>query len=485
MPWALKALLKTEKLKGTTDFLGGLTKEFAKQTVEDAKDVRDALSGVYNSFADESKAAAKAAEDSAKTMTKSQKLLWQNFADEIVDGQKKVEESAADTAETVKSHFEDASDAISQVNASETRTELASLGVALAEAFSLGTLSAEEYYEATEASRRKLAKLKAEADNTSDSIEGTGDAAEEAGDKQAQSFESAQSIAGVMAGHYNAITAELQGMSAAAHDSFIAMQQGVGSVNTDKATGSIAELQTELAETRQRISDLQSAANSFDPTGIGRWFNETSIDAAYIKQQFLEQKIALEELIQSYEQGDISAASFARQGKDAAGTMKLLNESDLSRLNDQIEQAEESMQSLGETSRDTLSSLQDELDRLQGRQADIDRRRYESQQDELKEQRSAAQDSGNTEAVKNLTEAIRVSDAIYQEQIKQRREDQQSAARQTSQQSPGSSLPETARQTPQRIIRLEYPGGSVNVGVDSGDESALLNALQAAGMKTV
>lgn len=150
-----------------------------------------------------------------------------------------------------------------------------------------------------------------------------------------------------MAGHYNAITAELQGMSAAAHDSFIAMQQGVGSVNTDKATGSIAELQTELAETRQRISDLQSAANSFDPTGIGRWFNETSIDAAYIKQQFLEQKIALEELIQSYEQGDISAASFARQGKDAAGTMKLLNESDLSRLNDQIEQAEESMQSLG------------------------------------------------------------------------------------------------------------------------------------------
>lgn len=92
-----------------------------------------------------------------------------------------MEESAADTAETVKSHFEDASDAISQVNASETRTELASLGVALAEAFSLGTLSAEEYYEATEASRRKLAKLKAEADNTSDSIEGTGDAAEEAG----------------------------------------------------------------------------------------------------------------------------------------------------------------------------------------------------------------------------------------------------------------------------------------------------------------
>ncbi len=61
-----------EKMKGTTDFLGGLTKEFAKQTVEDAKDVRDALSGVYNSFAKESRDAVRTADDSAKTMTRSQ-----------------------------------------------------------------------------------------------------------------------------------------------------------------------------------------------------------------------------------------------------------------------------------------------------------------------------------------------------------------------------------------------------------------------------
>ncbi|WP_257294344.1 hypothetical protein [Endozoicomonas sp. YOMI1] len=200
-----------EKLKGTTDFLGGLNREFARQTVEDAKDVRDALVGVYDSFAEESQDAVKTADDAAKTMTRSQRLLWQNYADELIAGQKQIEEATAGTAETVKSHFENAADAISQVNAAETRTELASLGVALAEVFSMGTLTAEEYYEATEASRRKLAELRAEAENTMGSIKETGDASEEAGNKQEQSFENAQSIAGVLAGHYNAITAELQG----------------------------------------------------------------------------------------------------------------------------------------------------------------------------------------------------------------------------------------------------------------------------------
>ncbi|MBO9496994.1 tape measure protein, partial [Thalassotalea sp. G20_0] len=127
-----------EKLKGTTDFLEGLTREFARQTVEDAKDVRDALVGVYDSFAEESRDAVKTANHAAKTITKSQRLLWQNYADELIAGQKRVEEATAKTAKAVKSHFENAADAISQVNAAETRTELASLGVALAEAFSQG-----------------------------------------------------------------------------------------------------------------------------------------------------------------------------------------------------------------------------------------------------------------------------------------------------------------------------------------------------------
>ncbi len=109
-----------------------------------------------------------------------------------------------------------------------------------------------------------------------------------------------------MAGHYNAITAELYSMSSAAHDSFIAMQRGISSVDTREARGDIAELKNELAETNQQLHNLRNAQQVFDATGISRWFKETAIDAAYFKRAFLEQKIAPEELFESYEQGEIN-----------------------------------------------------------------------------------------------------------------------------------------------------------------------------------
>ena len=473
-----------EKLKGTTDFLGGLTREFTRQTVEDARDVRDTLSAVYDSFAEESQDAVKTADNAAKTMTQSQRLLWQNYADELLQGQKKVKEATAETAQTVKSHFENAADALSQVNAAETRTELASLGVALAEAFSQGTLSAEEYYEATEASRRKLAELKAEAENTKDSIKETGDAAEEAGEKQEQSFENAQSISAALAGHYNAITAELTGMSSAAHDAFVAIQQGGGSVDTTAAKGSIEDLKNELKATSAEISRLQSNQYQFDVTGIGRWLNQTSTAAAYVKKQFLEQRIALEQLFESYEQGEINARSFVREAEDAAQTMNLLNQTDLDRLNNAIVSAKQNMVSLGDSSRNTLNSLQDELDELQGRQSDIEQRRYQNQRDDLRAQQAEAIANGDQEAIRNITSALRISEQVYNERRRQANNERTQALK-DRQGSAAVSAPSTASQTPQRIIRLEYPGGNVNVGVTPGDEAKLLDALKNAGMRTV
>ncbi|MBO9496627.1 hypothetical protein J7438_21445 [Thalassotalea sp. G20_0] len=43
----------------------------------------------------------------------------------------------------------------------------------------------------------------------------------------------------------------------------------------------------------------------------------------------------------------------------------------------------------------------------------------------------------------------------------------------------------TAQPAPQKIIRLEYPGGAVNANIDSTDETKLLDALRNAGMRTV
>ncbi|MBO9484674.1 hypothetical protein, partial [Salinisphaera sp. G21_0] len=217
---------------------------------------------------------------------------------------------------------------------------------------------------------------------------------------------------------------------------------------------------------------------------IGRWLNQTSTAAAYVKKQFLEQRIALEQLFESYEQGEINARKFVHEAEDAAQTMSLLNQTDLDRLNNAIVSAKQNMARLGDSSRNTLNSLQDELDELQGRQSDIEQRRYQNQRNDLRAQQAEAIANGDQEAIRNITSALRISEQIYNERRRQANNERTQALRE-SQGSTNLPAQSTASQTPQRIIRLEYPGGDVNVVVAPGDETKLLDALKNAGMRTV
>ncbi len=175
--------------------------------------------------------------------------------------------------------------------------------------------------------------------------------------------------------------------------------------------------------------------------------HEIAKNAAYVKSQYLEQKIALEELLESYEQGGTVARSFIRQGERAADTMNLLNNQDLDRLNNAIRSAEQNMDSLGDSSRNTLNGLQDELDELQGRQSDIEQRRYQTQRDDLKAQQAEAVAKGDQEAIKNITSALRISEEIYNERRRQA-QNEQARELQQSQTSHRHPLPEQSSSHP-------------------------------------
>ena len=142
------------------------------------------------------------------------------------------------------------------------------------------------------------------------------------------------------------------------------------------------------------------------------------------------------------------------------------------------------MDSLGDSSRNTLNSLQDELDELQGRQSDIEQRRYKAQRDDLKAQKAEAIAKGDQEAIKNITSALRISEQIYSERLRQANNEKAKALQENSA-STAKPVLQSVQQAPQKIIRLEYPGGAVNVGIDSTDETKLLEALRNAGMRTV
>ena len=464
------------KMQEATNYLRSLGYEFARQTAEDANTVKDSLVGIYEVLTDRH-------EQSQQTIRRASKLTSGQIQNDQEQQQQAIEQTGktGDQAATkIKTAFTGAADAMNQINGAETRNELASLGVTLAEALTAGVISQEEYYQATEASRAKLAEFNKEAEKTSKTIKNAGDTAEEAGEQQTDAMENASSIASMMAGHYNAITAKLYSMSSAAHDLFIAMQRGIGSVDTREARGDIAELKNELKETNQQLHSLRNAQQVFDATGISRWFKETAIDAAYVKREFLEQKIALEELFETYEQGEINNRAFVREAERAAQTLNLLNQQDLDKLNSAIASAKQSMASLGDSSRNTLNSLQDELDQLQGHQSDIEQRRYQNQRDDLKAQRAEATAKGDQEAIKNLTSALRLSEQIYNERVRQANNEKAKTAQER-----GSTAPRDQRPSPQKIIRLEYPGGDVNVGIAPNDETKLLEALKNAGMRTV
>ena len=156
------------------------------------------------------------------------------------------------------------------------------------------------------------------------------------------------------------------------------------------------------------------------------------------------------------------------------------------------------MDRLADSTQNTLDGSQNELDRLQGKNDAIEQRQYESRQRDLKAQLNEARATGDSDAVGNLQKALSLNKQIYQEKRKQlkdqQREEQQRerdeqlrVQQKKKQENPRITRQTSASQsrTPEKVIRLEYPGGSVNVGVNRNDEYKLLEALKNAGMRSV
>ena len=110
---------------------------------------------------------------------------------------------------------------------------------------------------------------------------------------------------------------------------------------------------------------------------------------------------------------------------------------------------------------------------------------YQSQRDDLKAQQAEAIAKGDQEAIKNITSALRISEQIYNERLRQANNEKSKELQKNQVSKSATPSTQSERQSPQKIIRLEYPGGAVNVGIDSTDETKLLEALKNAGMRTV
>lgn len=263
----------------------------------------------------------------------------------------------------------------------------------------------------------------------------------------------------------------------------------IGSADMAIDTSSIDATRTSLERLRAEMGHTQREMDDNLRGPWAKWASEQVWSSQQIQQQYLSQKLALQELLDRYEKGTSTLAGFKEQAYSMRGSMDLLNDSDLSQLDSAIASAEQRMKALGASSRSTLDSMRDELDRVRGNEEAIERRRMQSRQRELQAQIAEARAAGNGEAVRDLQQALgmlrtiqsEASVAREQAEREKRREPTQAAA-------PGAAAPPVATQqtAPATVIRLESARGSaVDVTVPTGQEDALLSILEQSGLRTI
>nr|WP_256836325.1 phage tail length tape measure family protein [Pseudomonas oleovorans] len=273
------------------------------------------------------------------------------------------------------------------------------------------------------------------------------------------------------------------GLSRAALEAFDALR-GISTAAPAIDTSSLEETRRSLEQVGKAIADVQ-AGLSRPLSGLGRWALETQRDSLNTQQAFLAQKASLQSLMHSYERGAISAQRFVKAAQGMRSTLGLLDDSDLSGLESAIDAANQRMKQMGDSTRSTLESLQDELDGLLGRQDDIERRRFAARQRELQAQLAEAQAGGDAQAVANASRALGLLRQIEAESAQARQAEEQKKRMEAQQAT--QSAAQQAAQTPSKVIRLEIPGRpAVDVSV-SGDaaETNLLSILEQAGLRSL
>ncbi|WP_437881024.1 phage tail length tape measure family protein [Pseudomonas sp. LRF_L74] len=410
------------------------------------------------------------------------------------------------------------------ISSAKTVDELDAARDALTKLKDMGRITADEYLDG-------LTKARARQQELTDSIQQTGNAGREAGDKLAKSVqmyndaledgiltsEELRRVSGqrmeeerkasgeamearrkgssetkkdmsafsdFFGGVMSAAQQPLAAMSNAALEAFQRLR-GISTASPEIDTSSLESTRRSLAGVSDALARVTAAQQGLVTSSITKWQLETQAASLKTQAGYLGQKAALQSLIESYESGALSARKFIASASAARRGMGLLDDSDLSQLDSAIESAKQQMEQLRESSQSTLDSIQDELDQLEGRQADIDRRRFKSRQQELQSQFAEAQGAGDAQAMANLQKAmstLRQVEAVTE----QNRQAEEQKARQEAVAAAAPTPAATPAATPAKVIRLESKGKSVDVTVNSDrDETGLLSILEDYGMRSL
>lgn len=559
--------------------LDGLTAGFVAQIEQDGKDIEAA----WDTTAKSAARSAKEQTDAVRSASEQQIMLGQAAADHFVANQKRSKDAAIDAAVSGRQSIEGMAQALQLLDSASTVQQLEGLRGALLDAYQAGTISQQEYAQATGVLNGRITELQGAASGAaagvSDLEEALGDlksvqaaissaktdvdinnirtalrklyndgeitagqynqalketsdrqkelkgaaqqgtkaqqdknkadeeaivtseqlrresgkrmeAERQAGDAAMQArrkgSEEAKRDMSAMEGFFGGVLSRarepLAGLSKAALDAYDKLR-GIKSADLELDTSSLEATSRSLEKVSKQLGAVGSAMVDPLTSRLGKWALSAQRASLETQQAYLGQKASLQSLMERYESGQMTLAGFANAAASAKSRLGLLDDSDLSGLESAIKSAKEQMKQLGESTRGTLESLQDELDGLEGREADIQRRRFAARQRELQAQLAEAQASGDANAVSNAARALGVLRQIEAATEQQRVREEQQKRIEADQKSVAAPVQPV---TPSKIIRLEVKGQAVDVAVsDSADETKLLSLLEEAGLRSL
>ncbi|PTY38551.1 hypothetical protein BGP77_11425 [Saccharospirillum sp. MSK14-1] len=253
----------------------------------------------------------------------------------------------------------------------------------------------------------------------------------------------------------------------------------------------VDQLKEGIQQAQQAIINGQTdmLTRGMDTTGLNQFVSQIGIAKNEAVLAFNQQKLAYLELEDAINSGDLTGNELIRAAETATNRFNLLDNTDLRNLEQSIANARREMESLNDSAANTLSNLQNELDRLQGNTAAIEERQYQEKKAELQAAIDQARAAGNAEAAASYTEALRVLEQIQREKEQQRKDDdaaRQKQIEETNAAKSSSSTPQPAqKETPGQRVDLRLPNGqTASLTGDPGDVEALLDYLAEAQLST-
>ena len=172
--------------------------------------------------------------------------------------------------------------------------------------------------------------------------------------------------------------------------------RGEGWAGFDKYTASLVAVEGALANAKARLVDLDIQVARFN---------------------------------ERVDEGNIPLAQQERQLQGLVTQAERLGSQQLIGLRSALDDVRRQMQDLADSARDTLGSIQDELDQIDGNYEAIEKRRLASRRDDIEAQLAEAKAAGNAAAVAALTKALSALERLEDARIKEARERAREAER--------------------------------------------------------